>query len=106
MYSNELKKIVEKLNLVEKVVENFHCDFIEYMNEYPEDLEDVIENYDSEKLETWVHSISIKCNNWPELDYCNIVTELKIIYDDEEIGIYYFYCNFDGDITDVIFDIH
>lgn len=106
MYSNELSKLAEKLKLEETVTECFHRNFIDYMNEYPEEVEDIIGNYDSNKLETWIHSVSIKCNNWPELDYCNLVTELKIIYDDDEVGVYYYYCDFEGSITDTILRFH
>ena len=105
MYFGDLSELAEKLNLEEVVFEYFHRNFIDYMNDYPEDVEGIIENYNSNKLETWIHSVSVKCNNWPELDYCNLVTELKIIYDDE-VGVYLYYCDFEGSVTDTILRFH
>lgn len=106
MFVKELKELMLKYDMEAKVVEYFYDYFNEYQKEHLEEFVQLFENYDSSKIETWIHSVSLKGYNWPELDYLNVVIELKISYDDEEIGVYQLFSDLTGNITDDVLRIH
>ncbi|MDQ2087658.1 hypothetical protein RBH29_14600 [Herbivorax sp. ANBcel31] len=106
MRVKELKKFMKKYNIEAKGVEYFYDYFNEYKNEHPEEFNELFDCYDSSKIETWLHSVSLKGYNWPELDYCNVVIELKVLYNDEEIGVYQLFYDLNGNITDDVLRIH
>ena len=106
MFVKELKEFMLKYDMETKVVECFHDYFNDYHKEHPEEFNQLFESYDSSKIETWLHSVSLKGYNWPELDYCHVVIELKISYDDDEIGVYQLFCDLNGNIADDVLRIH
>ncbi|TYQ13396.1 UNVERIFIED_CONTAM: hypothetical protein Cloal_4473 [Acetivibrio alkalicellulosi] len=106
MFAKELKKFIIEYDMDAKVVECFNDYFNQYRKEHLEEFNQLFDCYDPSKIETWLHSVSLKGYNWPELDYCNVVIELKILYDDEEIGVYQLFCDLNGNITDDVLRIH
>lgn len=105
MNAKELREFIEKFNLETKVVECLRNYLEEYKNKHFDEFNEIFTNYEFSKIETWLHSISYKIYNWPELDFINIVIELTVSYDESDVGVYQLFCNVDGSIEDDVLRI-
>jgi len=105
MINQELKDFLEKYKIEEKSFELFKENLEKSRIEYPEDFFQFSGEYDQKKVEAWIHSISYKAYNWPELDYILIEVEICIEYEEVYSGKYKLYYNLNGELDDTIFDL-
>lgn len=96
----ELKSFIEKYSIDKVVINCLESYLIEYQKEHFEEFDMIFPYYSFSKISTWIHSISYRAYNWPELDYINIVVELIVSYEENDIGCYQLFYDLEGEIVD------
>ncbi|MCM1179626.1 MAG: hypothetical protein NC347_05165 [Clostridium sp.] len=102
----ELQEIITKNNYIEKTKESFWKTFKNYQVECLEEFNEVFCPYRAERMNIIANDVSFLVHNWPDEDYCCIVINLTIEYNDEIVGYYDVHYTLDGDVDDDFFVIY
>lgn len=71
-----------------------------------QEINEYFNNFQREKLNVWLHSVSYRIKNWPECDYEYIDIRMEIDYENKTIGKYEACYNMNGEYEDDYFVIY
>ncbi|MDO4167676.1 MAG: hypothetical protein Q4D32_09760 [Eubacteriales bacterium] len=106
MLFDALSDIIISNNFIEKSNESFWETFQKYQKEHCQEFNKIFVNYSSTNLTLTVNDVSFLAHNWPDHDYCCIVINSTIEYNNKIMGYYDVHYRLNGEVDDDFFVLY
>jgi hypothetical protein len=100
MNVQEIKDFVEEYNLKDRSYSGFWNYFNNYKKECNDEFKKEFPEYDPNKIELFVDSVSLRITNWPDDGYNHVVITLRVHYKEAYAAMYQMIFNLSGEVED------